>query len=119
MDLVIYLLCAGMIALAAFVIFRIIVRRDYRRKGRTTAAPELLVCILYMAFPSTYLPPDWYLLPATGILPLQRAIALVLILTGVTLTVFAMFFVLGVRRAMGWQVDKLVDSGPYRLIRNP
>ena len=122
MDLAIYLLSAGLIVLVAFAVFRVIVRRDYRLKGRTTplsVALELLVCIAYMAFPYTYLPSDWYLLPPAGVPALRRTIALALIIGGVALTVFAMFFALGIQRAMGWQVDKLIDTGPYRLSRNP
>ena len=122
MNLAIYLISAGLLILFALVVFRIIVRRDYQQRGRTSgvsATLELLVCIAYMAFPYTYLPSDWYLLPAAYAPPLRRWVAIALITIGVALTLFTLFYTLGPRRAMGWRVDKLIEAYPYNISRNP
>lgn len=117
-----YLLSFGLILLFAYWVFRVIMRRDYSRRGRASIISpflEMLVCVAFMAYPYTYLPADWYLLPLNNTPQPLRFIAYGLILEGIVLTLYAMFYVLGIRRAMGWQVDNLVDTGPYRISRNP
>ena len=122
MNLVTYLVSGILIVVGAYYVFRMAVRRDFASKGQTTvisAFLQLFICVAYMAFPYTYLPSDWYLLPTLGIPPVRRITALTLIMLGLVLTLFSMLFVLGIKRSFGWEVDNLITSGPYKFSRNP
>lgn len=113
---------AGLIIIAAYIVFRVIVLADYQRSGRTSwlsSALELILCILYMAFPYAYLPVDWYLLPERDLPSACRFISVAMILISVLLTLYSMLIVLGFQRAMGWPSDILIETGPYKLSRNP
>jgi len=58
-----YLMSALLLLFAAFVTFRVIVRRDYERLGRLrpfTGFLELLVWSVFVCIPSIYDPPDWW-----------------------------------------------------------
>ena len=122
MKLALYLLFTLSLAGGAFLVFRVIVRSDYLQNGRASAVSallELLICIAYMAFPFTYLPYDWYLLPTAGVPAARKVIAFSLLGVGLALTLFSMFLILGIKRAMGWKVDQLITSGTYQYSRNP
>ena len=123
MKTAIYFVAAVLLVAAAFVVFRIIVRGEYRKKGRLTfftSCLELLIWSLYMAFPYLYNPPQWvwFLSPEVpASLPL-RAIGVACISFGLV-AAFGTMFWFGLRRAFGLQADGLVQSGPYRWSRNP
>ncbi len=62
----VYLISAFLLLLVSYIVFRVILRRDYLRRGRVSLIPlllELLVCGLYCNFPYLYLPFDWPELP--------------------------------------------------------
>jgi uncharacterized membrane protein HdeD (DUF308 family) len=104
-----YLLSALLLLIAAFVIFRVIVRRDFRRRGRLSWASTLLESMIWgpcFGFPSTYNPPSWpaFWLRDRDIHPWLRYAGIILIVVGITLT-FAAMASLGLRRSLGQEVS--------------
>jgi protein-S-isoprenylcysteine O-methyltransferase Ste14 len=123
MVLAIYLISAVLLLVAAFVIFRILVRRDYQLKGHLspfTAFLELLIWILYICFPYIYNPADWVLVwfAHTPASPILKIIGSILVTGGMGIALVAMG-VLGLHRTMGQQGKKLEQTWPYRVSRNP
>jgi len=110
----------GLLTLA-YLIFRVFVRRDYRRHGRLTWGSvllELLIFALHANFSYLYLPVDWPALPSLPQEPVQRASGLVLIVVGfigVTIGLIG----LGFRRVFGQDVAEINRSGLYGFTRNP
>ena len=123
MRVVVTIISAFLLVIAASLVFRIFVRRDYQRKGRLTLLSgflELLVWALYMGFPYIYNPPEWALFWSRDVpvgTPL-RVIGVICILLGLV-SAFGTMFWFGLRRAFGLEVNALKQTGPYRVTRNP
>jgi protein-S-isoprenylcysteine O-methyltransferase Ste14 len=123
METVVYLAAAVLLIAIAFVVFRVFVRRAYERKGQLTVLTsllELLVWGLYMSFPYLYNPPQWvsFWSPAVPVIAPARAIGVVCVTVGLV-SAFGTMLWFGLRRALGLQVEGLIQSGPYRVTRNP
>jgi len=118
MQLAVYLGSAFLVLGTIVVILRVIVRRDYLQRGRLTpvsSASEWLLGIIWAFFSYFYLPADWPMIyVGLGL----RLAAWVWITLGV-LTILLSLALLGLRRTHGLEADALVQSGPYRLTRNP
>lgn len=113
-----YLASACLLLVAAFLIFRVLVRRDYLLRGRLTLFSsflELLVFSLWAYFTYINRPFDW---PAYHVGSLIRSIGWILFAGGLILTATAMAG-LGMGRTFGRKVDVLRQSGLYRVTRNP
>ncbi len=123
MVLLQYLMGAVVLLLAAFLVFRVVVRRSYLRRGRLTLGSSLLESLIwgpFFAFPYFYNPPSW---PAFWVLdrdlnPLVQYAGSVLIVVGVVAVVVVMGW-LGFRRSFGQEVTVLRTTGPYGVTRNP
>ncbi len=121
--LAIYLTSAFVLLCTAFAIFRIIVRRDYQRRGQLTPLSTVLESLIwgpYFAFPYIYNPPGWawfwsHRLQAP---PILRLIGSISIVAGLAVLVVAMSG-LGLLRSLGQEVNVLRQSGLYRFSRNP
>ncbi|MFZ2055244.1 MAG: methyltransferase [Candidatus Aminicenantales bacterium] len=102
----------------AFIVFRIFVRRSYLRRGRLTwlsSSLELLVFFLFGTLVWLDLPSGW---PPKDVHPILRAVSWLCIAIGLS-AMFILIFWFGWLRAMGQNVDALIQSGPYRMTRNP
>jgi hypothetical protein len=104
MQGIVYAISAVVLLAGAFLVFRVLVRRDYRRKGHLSlfsSVLELLIWGLCFAFPYTYNPPDWpwfwKLDPRSSVLSL---IGVVCIALGLALAFGTMSW-FGLRRALG------------------
>lgn len=119
------LIIGGAFLLLAFsyLVFRVIVRRDYRRQVRLTAWSSSLQLLAFsglMAFPYLFNPPEWpwFWLLAGPTSRQQQILGLVVILLGF-LAAFGTMAWFGLRQAFGLEAVGLVFSGPYRISRNP
>ena len=118
-----YLLSAFFLLFAAYMIFRIFVRRDYLQHKQLSFASttlESLIWLPFFLFPYIYNPRSW---PAFWVLEADLPVFLIyagaiLIILGLIMGLTAMAW-LGFRRAFGRQVDRLVQTGFYSLSRNP
>ena len=123
MKTAIYFVAAALLIAFAFVVFRVFARRDYQRKGRLTLLSsllELLVMSLYVSFPYLYNPPQW-VSPWSREVPVSeplRTVGRACIAIGLV-SAFGTMLWFGLRRAFGLQVKGLIQSGPYRVTRNP
>jgi protein-S-isoprenylcysteine O-methyltransferase Ste14 len=118
MQIAVYLGAAFLVLVAIVVILRVIVRRDYLQRGRLTpvsSASEWLLGVIWAAFSYVYLPADWPMIHVGLIL---RLAGRALVTLGVLIMIVSLAW-LGLRRTHGLEADALVQSGPYRLTRNP
>ncbi len=123
MNMVAYFVASALLILAAFIVFRVLVRRDYRQKGRLTwcsSLLELVVWSLYMSFPCLYNPPQWvwFWSDRAPVSEPVRIAGVASIAIGFV-AAFGTMFWFGLRRAFGLQVKGLVRGGAYRVTRNP
>lgn len=117
------LICAGLLILASYWVFRVVLPVEYERWGRLrihASALELLIWTAYIAFPYLYNPPEWVFAwtKFSELEPWQWVGGMVLVTAGMVLAFGTMFW-FGLRRAFGLQVEGLVRTGPYRWTRNP
>jgi protein-S-isoprenylcysteine O-methyltransferase Ste14 len=102
----------------AWLVFGVVVRRDYWRRGRLgllSGTLELLVATLYVALPYIYLTSAW---PPVQVGPLWALVGYTLVGLGLTGALGTMV-VFGLGRAFGLVTDSLIQTGPYRISRNP
>lgn len=123
METAVYFFAAFLLVAVAWVVFRIFVRRDYLQKGHLTLFTsflELIIWALYLGFPYLYNPPEWvaFWSPEAPVNTPVRIVGVVCIVVGLALAFGTMFW-FGLRRAFGVQVDGLIQSGLYRVTRNP
>jgi protein-S-isoprenylcysteine O-methyltransferase Ste14 len=123
MKLVFYFLLSFLLLLFAYLVFRRIVRRDYRDRGhlsRFASSMQLLVFVGYFGFPYIFNPPEWTLFwelsgPAPQVLQIG-GLAIIVIGFVVAFGTMAWF---GISKAFGVKVEGLTRQGPYRVSRNP
>lgn len=118
MRTVVYFILAAALLVAAIVLFRVIVRRDYQRKGRLSVASgllELLIFSLWAWFAYEFRPSDW---PALHVGLAIKIIGWILFAGGFTVSFVAMGW-LGMARSFGWAPDVLKQSLFYSVTRNP
>jgi protein-S-isoprenylcysteine O-methyltransferase Ste14 len=118
-----YLALAILLSVSALLVFRVVVRNDYRRHRRLTLGSSVLESIYWgpaFAFPYLYNPPSW---PAfweldAGIDPWMQVAGSGLIVLGIV-SVSAGMGYLGFRKSLGREVDVLRVTGLYGISRNP
>lgn len=123
MRTTLYLILGSFLILFAFIVFRRIVRRDYRLNGQLTvlaSSLQLLVFVGYFSFPYLFNPPrwSWFWLLDGPTNPFFQIAGLTLVCLGF-LAAFGTMAWFGMRKAFGMSVSGLVQGGPYRITRNP
>lgn len=113
-----YLFAYGLLLTSGVIILRLIVRRDYLRRGELSLVAAMLQALLFFAyggFPYFYLPGDW---PATHVNRFVHLFGLVAIIVGLGGLFYGMI-VLGLLPSIGRGRNRLAQSGIYRKSRNP
>lgn len=107
---------------SAYVVFRLIVRRDYRLRGHLTWLSSSLQLVIFtglMSLPYLFNPPEWIWFWRKGLTnPQQYTLGMVIIIFGF-IVAFGTMAWFGVRRAFGFEAQGLITTGPYRMTRNP
>ena len=121
MENIVYFVAAFFLLVLAFVIFRIVVRRNYQRKRRLTWLSVLLeffIFALHANFSYIYLPAEWPNLPMWPENSLLNAIGLIMLVGGFVGVAIGMIG-LGFKRLFGREVGEIKQTGLYGLSRNP
>jgi protein-S-isoprenylcysteine O-methyltransferase Ste14 len=113
----------GSLLISGYLVFRILVRRDYLHLGRLSPLVsflELVVWLLVVIYPSFYNPADWWWVwfAKTPTNLAQKSLGSLLVLTGMGLAVLAMTR-LGMDKTFGRKMQGLYRDGLYRNCRNP
>ena len=114
----IYLLSILLLIGFSIVVLRVIVRRDYLRRGHlsiASAALQALVFFLFGGFPAIYLSGDW---PISHVILVLRIIGVTSVTIGLGI-MFVSILRLGFLRYLGMQSVVLKKTSVYRLTRNP
>ena len=118
-----YFFLAILLLLFAYVVFRLIVRRDYIARGRLSllsSGLQLIVFIGFFSFPYQFNPPAWarfWMVSTSSSQGLYLA-GLLLICVGFIAT-FGIMAWFGIKRAFGINSEGLMKAGPYKVSRNP
>jgi protein-S-isoprenylcysteine O-methyltransferase Ste14 len=119
MDHIITIILAYLLVLfVGIVILRIYVRRDYLLRGKlsvTTAILQALLFFVYGGLPILYVPRSW---PKVFVPSWLYVIGSSFIVIGLLTLVINMSW-LGISRSLGRGTKKLVQTGLYRITRNP
>ncbi len=119
-----HILFSGLLLIgAAFIVFRILVKRSYANWGRLSLPISLLQLLVFAAiigFPSLFNPSEWLLFWRinSNLYPWHQRLGTWMIVFGLV-SAFGIMFWFGLRRALGLYPTTLVRQGPYRLSRNP
>jgi protein-S-isoprenylcysteine O-methyltransferase Ste14 len=117
-TITIYLIAALFFLGAAFIVFRIIAKRDYLQEGRLSLISlilETLIFFLWGGFPYIYGPVDW---PAVHLHPTLETMGWIILVGGLVI-LFTGMAQIGPMRFLGQEATRLKQTGLYRLSRNP
>ncbi|MFH0992600.1 MAG: methyltransferase [bacterium] len=110
-----YVLYTLALVLFSFLVFRVVVRRDYRKRGRLGLVSTTLETLIWLPF---FTFPYIFKLPARSDFWKLDSIGSVLIVIGIV-SVIVIMGSLGFSRSFGQQVNTLRSRGPYKVTRNP
>ncbi len=116
-----YIISSIILILLSFIVFRVVVRKDYLDNGRLSPVSyvlEILIFALHANFPYLFFSVDWPEMPP---LPGNKTIvfwSVVTIVIGLIILLFS-FLNLGYRPSLGMDKNQLKINGIYQYSRNP
>lgn len=113
-----YLIVATMVLATIVLVFRVVVRSSYRRRGRltrTASAAQYVAILAWVVFGCLNLTRGW---PAVRVGWMQETVGWVLFIGGWAVTLWSLLR-LGVKRSHGLKVTGLRQTGLYGVSRNP
>ena len=116
-----YIIIAVLFLLFSYVVFRKIIRRDYKKHMKLTPISYVLeVLVFAMHANSIYLilPGQWPQLPPIPEDLLLKTVSFVLLSIGVLILLIS-YFSLGNKPSLGMDKNKLKTDGIYQYSRNP
>ena len=116
-----YIIIAVLFLLFSYVVFRVIVRRDYKTRMKLTPISYILeVLVFAMHANSIYLilPGQWPQLPPIPEDLILKTVSFVLLSIGILLLLIS-YFSLGNKPSLGMDKNKLKTDGIYQYSRNP
>jgi protein-S-isoprenylcysteine O-methyltransferase Ste14 len=122
-HLAVYLPLALLWLIAAYIVFRLIVRRDYLARGHLgwlSSSLQLVIFAGIFSFPYIFNPPEWALpwrLEGPTCLLVQIS-GLAIIILGFIIAFGTMAW-FGLGRAFSLEQKGLTHTGAYRITRNP
>jgi protein-S-isoprenylcysteine O-methyltransferase Ste14 len=117
-TLSLYIISYAILLLSSILILRVLVPRDYQKRGKLSPGITILQALLffvYGGFPTIYLENDWPIIHGPKSI---KTIGLFLIILGLAGIIFGMSHI-GVMRSMGRGSPFLKTSGLYQVTRNP
>lgn len=121
MSLPLFIISSIILLLLGYVVFRVIVRREYKSKGKLSWigwGSELVVFALHANFSYSFLNVAWPYWPDMPENKLQHIAGISLLIIGIIFTLLSMGY-LGFKKAFGVDTEKLRSTGFYRYSRNP
>jgi len=116
-----FVLLSVVLLVFSYFVFRVVVRRDYQKKGRASVLSVMLEMAVFFFHANlfyTFAPYRWLSLPELPENKVLKVTSLILIFTGLALLSVAMLQ-LGYRSTLGTKAEKLENKGLYRYTRNP
>lgn len=116
-----FLVCSAIFLLFSFLVFRVVVRKDYQKNSKLSPisyALEALVFAIHANLMYLFIPAKWPDLPALPENLTLKFLFLAILCLGLFILLIA-WFGLGTVRSFGQDKNKLETSGIYRYSRNP
>ena len=116
-----YIIIAVLFLLFSYVVFRMIVRRDYKKRMKLTPISYILEFLVFAVHANSIyliLPDQWPQLPPFPEDLILKTVSIVLFSIGV-LILFISYFSLGNKPSLGMDKNKLKTDGIYKYSRNP
>ena len=121
MEILHFLIACIVVILYSFFVFRVIIRRAYRKNSSLKwfiTTLQVLVFFFHGCLAYPFLPAGWYSLPSFSENPVLSITGLVLIGLSLFLLLVSMG-TLGYTKTMGMELKSLNETGFYRFSRNP
>lgn len=116
-----YIISSLLLILFSFLVFRVIVRRDYLNKKKLSplsAILQVLVFAIHANLTYLFVPAEWPYLPSLPDNPVLNALAFVIFGFGLAVLLIS-WFKLGTETSFGQDRNRLNTSGLYGISRNP
>ena len=116
-----YLVCSVILILFSYLVFRVVVRKDYLKKSKLSALSYILEFIVFAVHANLmylFIPVKWPDLPSLPDNLTLKLFFLVMLILGLVILIIA-WFGLGTGRSFGQDKNKLNTSGIYQYSRNP
>jgi protein-S-isoprenylcysteine O-methyltransferase Ste14 len=121
MSLQLFIISSIFLIVLGFIVFRVIVRREYKSKGKLNwvgSTSEFVIFALHINFSYSFLNVSWPWWPDMPENQIQKIAGISLFTLGLILTVLSMGY-LGFKKAFGVNTDGLRNTGVYSYSRNP